>query len=103
MAARSSSDTIVGVVMLVIGILLLLGPLSLGPLVFVAAVAAIVIGIVVLVQKGRNSMMLGIVLIAAGVLVLVFDRLAANIAGTLNLVVGILLLVAGILKLMGKW
>lgn len=101
--ARSQNDTVIGVVMLVLGILLLLGPLSLGPLVWLAAVAAIVIGIVVLVQKGRNSMALGIGLLVAGILVLAFDRLAANIAGTLNLVVGVLLVIGGILKLMGKW
>jgi hypothetical protein len=101
--ARSTNDTVIGVVMLVLGILLLLGPLSLGPLVWIAAVAAVIIGIVILVQKGRNSMAMGIALIVIGILVLAFDRLAANIAGTLNLVVGVLLVIGGILKLMGKW
>ena len=101
--ARSTNDTVIGVVMLVLGILLLLGPLSLGPLVWIAAVAAIVVGIVILVQKGRNSMPIGLVLIVLGVLVLAFDQLSRNIAGTLNLVVGVLLVVGGILKLMGKW
>lgn len=101
--AKSTTETVIGVVLLLVGLLLLLGPLSLGPLVFVAAVAAIVIGIVVLVSKGRNAMPLGIGLLVVGILVLGFDRLAANLAGALNLVVGVVLVVAGLLKLTGKW
>jgi hypothetical protein len=98
----ASNNQVLGVVLLVLGILILVGPLSLGPLVWLAAVAAIVLGIVVLVQKGRNSQALGIGLLVAGVLVLLLPRLAANLAGALNLVVGVLLVVVGLLKLLSK-
>lgn len=105
--APSSSQTIVGVVLLVLGILALLGTLN-GLVVTLAGIGLLVYGILALLGKAKASTLVGVLSIVGGIILLgprvpyVSEALDA-VLGIAVFVVGVLLVVAGILKLMGKW
>ena len=101
--ARSTMDTVLGIVLIVLGAAALLDWLDLGFIVTIAAVAAIVVGILVLMGKFSGSTVFGVVLIIVGVLLLA-PNLIGNVLGSLlETIAAVVLLVLGILKLMGKW
>lgn len=105
--ARSSSQTVVGVVLLVLGILALLGSFN-GLIVTLAGVGLLIYGILALLGKVKASTLVGVLSIVGGIILLgpripyISDVLDA-VLGIAVLIVGILLVVAGILKLLGKW
>jgi uncharacterized membrane protein len=105
MASKKSTDQVIGVVLIVLGILIALGKLGNGfaVLVWVGAVAAIVVGILVLLGKTKGSQLYGILLIVAGALVLGSPYFLSGLTFVLNLVVGILVVLAGVMKFEGRW
>jgi hypothetical protein len=103
MASAKTTDQVLGIVLIVLGLLIALGKLGLGFLVLVGAVAAIVVGILVLLGKSKGSQAFGIALIVAGALVLGSPYFLFGITFIVNIVVGILVAVAGLLKLESKW
>ena len=92
---RQDKDRLVGVLLIVAGALIALGFLSLGPLVVIAAVAAIVIGILVLARKMAGSQLFGICLVVAGALVVAMPYLQSGLTFIVNVVVGVILIVMG--------
>ncbi|MEK6984774.1 MAG: hypothetical protein AABX89_00100 [Candidatus Thermoplasmatota archaeon] len=98
--ARTDSDQVIGIVLLVLGVLIAVGILGFGGLlVLFGAVAAIVLGVLVLAGKSRGSTAYGVTLVALGVAVLAFRFLFSALATVANIAAGILLIVLGVLKL----
>ncbi len=103
MDAKSTDQTI-GVVLIVLGALVALGFLGFGgALVLVGAVAALVLGVLVLAGKSSGSSAYGITLVALGVAVLAFHFLFIALAIVANAVLGLLLIAVGYLKFQGRW
>jgi len=103
MASTKQTDQIIGVVLIVLGALIALGKLGLGWLVLVGAIAAIVVGILILLGKTKGSQVFGILLIVGGALVLGMPYLFSGLAFILNLVIGILVIIAGVMKFESRW
>lgn len=102
--ARSDTNQIIGIVLMVLGVLIAIGVLGFGGLIALAgAIAAIVLGILVLAGKSRGSTGYGVALIVVGALVLLAPRLFATVAVAINLVAGILVAYLGYRKFEGKW
>lgn len=104
--ARSTNDTVIGIVLLVLGLLLLLGWLDIPFLSTIIGVVLVVLGILALVGSGPmpKNPLLGVVLVVLGVLVLVpMLGIGGALASLIETIVAIVLIVAGILKLVGKW
>lgn len=98
------SNQILGFILMVLGILIALGVLGFGGLLALAgAIAAIVLGILVLMGKSRGSTAYGIGLIAVGALVLLAPVLLKTVAFAINLVAGIAVAYLGYRKFEGKW
>ena len=98
-----SQNQIIGVLLIVAGILLAFTGIV-GPLLFVGAIAAIVIGVLILVNVMKGSQLMGVLAIVIGVCILLARYIPGlgEVIGIMSLVAGILLIVLGILKLMGK-
>jgi membrane-bound ClpP family serine protease len=101
--AKAQRDPIIGAILIAIGILVALGGISLGWVVDLAGIAAIVLGIVLLVQRRRESPTVGILLVIIGIAVLGSDLLRGGLATVLNVAVGVVLVLAGLLKVQSKW
>ncbi len=100
---NSSLDTGIGIGLIVVGAASLLGWLNLGFLVTLAAIAAIVVGILVLMGKFRGSQLMGILLLVTGLVLLVPNVVGDSLGNIITTVAAALLVVLGILKLLGKW
>ena len=103
---RSTLDLVVGIVMIVLGVLMLIGELSLGALLPYAGIVLIVLGIIILIGKLPGGLLLGLVSLIAGILLVAnfFDipKEFAQVMGIINLVIGIVLIVLGVMRLLGK-
>jgi hypothetical protein len=100
---RSETDTLVGVVLLVLGGLALFGWLNFDWVVTVAAVAAIIVGILILTNTIKGTQVMGLVLLAVGILLIVPNFLKEIVGSVVSTVLAVLLVLLGILKLMHKW
>lgn len=104
--ARSQNDTILGIVLIVLGALILLGFLDIPFLTEIAAIIAIVVGVLMLMGKFRGATWIAVTLIILGILLLASNplgRVLSGIVGTiLDILIGVVLLILGILKLMGR-
>ncbi len=101
--ASSTTDTAIGVILIVVGAASLFGWLNIGFIVTLAAIAAIVVGVLVLMGKFSGSSLMGIVLLGAGILLLVPNVVGDALGNVLSTVAAVVLVVLGVLKLMGKW
>jgi hypothetical protein len=102
-ANLATADLVIGIVLVVLGGLALLGWLDLRWLVTVAAIAAIVVGILVLIGRTRGNTVLGVLLIVIGIVLLVPNFLRDELGSAIATIGAVLLLILGILKLLGKW
>lgn len=103
MAGQMSQNQIVGILLIIAGILLAFTGVA-GVLVFVGAIAAVVIGILMLLKVMQGSTLLAVLAILIGVLLLSAKYIpgVSELIHIIALVGGILLIVLGILKLVGK-
>ncbi len=101
--ANSTTDTAIGVTLIVLGAASLFGWLDLGWIVTVAAVVAVVVGIMVLMGQFSGSTLTGAILVAVGVLLLVPNFIGDFIGNVLSTIAAVVLLVIGVMKLMGRW
>jgi hypothetical protein len=102
-ADKRDMDLIIGIVLVLLGVLIATGPLSLGALVLVAAVLAVVVGILILAKQLQGAQNVGVALVVAGALVLVSGFLADIVTVIVNVVVGVVLVIAGVYKIQHKW
>ena len=104
MAIAKGMDLALGIIMLVLGILVVTGNLTLGPIVWVAAIILIIVGVLMIIKTLPGGMILGIVAIALGALLLIptFSKSLQPIFYNLHIIVGVLLIVFGVLKIVGK-
>jgi len=100
---NSTLDTAIGVTLIVIGAASLFGWLDLGWIVTVAAVIALVVGILILVGKFSGSTLFGIILVVAGVLLLFPNWLGGVVGNIITTIAAVILIVIGVMKLMGRW
>ncbi len=103
MSSISSKDQAIGIVLVVVGALALLGWLNLGWIVTVAAVVAVVVGIMILAGSFDGSQLMGIILLAVGILLLVPNFVGAALGNALSTIAAVVLLALGVLRLLGKW
>lgn len=106
MASSLSTNQVIGIVMIVLGLLILLGWFG-GILLTLVAVALIVLGILILIGKMAGSTLTGVVCLILGILLLAPGiPVISDILGALErvalIVIGVLLLVFGILKVANK-
>ena len=103
---RSTLDLVVGIAMIVLGVLMVLGELSINALLPYAGIVLIVLGIIILIGRLPGGILLGLVALIAGILLVTnfFDlpREVAQAMGIVNLILGIVLIVLGVLRLLGK-
>jgi hypothetical protein len=100
-----SSNQIVGIVLLVLGLLLLLGWIGIPFLGTIIGIVLVVVGVMALIGAGpmKKNVVLGVVLLVLGVLVLVpWLGIGAGLGHLLETIVAIALVVVGILKIMDK-
>lgn len=96
------NDKIIGIVLLVLGILFTIGTIDVPFLGELVALAALVIGILMLMGKMDGATWLAITLVVVGAVMLATPWLAfleGLIAGLLNLAIGIVLIVLGVMRL----
>jgi hypothetical protein len=102
--ARSTLDTVLGIALIVIGILLCLGKLGLGGLLPFAGIVLIVLGILVLINTLPGGKLLGIVCLVVGIILamgfLSLPKEIQDYMWIVNLVAGIILIIMGAKKLM---
>lgn len=94
------TDTIVGIVLILLGILVLVGELSVGVLLNVLGLALVVLGILILGDVLTGGNVLGIAVLVLGLLIYL-ERVGVpgQIAEYVNLIVGVVLLVLGLREL----
>ena len=101
--SSADTDKILGVVLIVLGVLVAVGPLSVSWLVTVGALVAIVVGVLILAKQIRGQANVAVLLIVLGVLALGVPFLKDVISTIVNIVVGVVLVVLGVTKLQRKW
>ncbi len=106
-SAKQPKDSMVlGVVLIVLGVLVLTGPLKVPFVGLITGVLLILAGVLIVLGKLEGHIVLAIVLLLLGVLLVVPNAVGKELTGVLdtvvNLVVGVGLLVYGILKVSGK-
>jgi hypothetical protein len=105
MTKTTTTNQVIGAILIVLGALLLLGWLDIPFLGTIVGIALIVLGLLAVVGAGpmpKNGL-LGIILVALGVVVLIPTLgVGGAVAGLLETVVAIVLIVVGILKVMGR-
>lgn len=100
-----STNQIVGILLIVLGVILLLGWLNIPFLGTIVGIVLIVLGVMALMGAGPMSknLVLGIVLLILGVLCLIpWLGIGSGIGALLETIVAIVLIVVGILKVAGK-
>jgi hypothetical protein len=103
--AKTSTNQVMGAILIALGALLLLGWLDIPFLGTVVGIALIVLGLLAVAGAGPmpKNAVLGIVLVALGVVVLIpWLGVGGAVAGLLETVVAIVLIVVGVLKVMGR-
>ncbi len=93
-------DTIIGIALLVLGILVLVGEFTVGFLLPVLGIVLIVLGALMLLNVVAGGMLMGILSIVLGVLLYV-GRLGVPgiVEQSINLIVGVLLVIMGIARI----
>ena len=99
--ATNKFDVILAIVLIVLGILVLVGELSIPLLPTIIGILLIVVGVLMLLKK--QNAILSVVLIVLGILTLTINQFAEAVSTASNVVIGVVLLALGILKLMNKW
>lgn len=99
----ANNNTILGIVLIALGALILLGFLDIPFLTEILAVAAIVVGILILMGKMAGSSTLAVIVIILGALLLFSNPIGSAISqvvGTiLDIIIGVALIILGILRL----
>lgn len=100
MGAGVNLDTILGLAMIVMGVLVFLGEFTVGWLLPVIGIVLVVLGILMLLGALAGGTLMGIAVLVVGLL-LYGDVIGVpgNITQILNTIVGIVLIVLGILQL----
>lgn len=99
MTSRVELDTILGVAMIVMGVLVLLGEMTFTWIVPVIGIVLAVLGILMLLGVLAGGMLLGVAVLVLGLLLNAgFLDVPDTILQTINLVAGVLLLVFGVLQ-----
>lgn len=93
-------DTIIGLILLVLGVLVLLGELGVGFLLPILGVVLVVLGALMLLNIVSGGTLFGIVTIVVGLL-LYLDQIGVPgpVSQAINLIVGVVLVVLGILQI----
>ncbi|HLE48101.1 MAG TPA: hypothetical protein VI818_07375 [Candidatus Thermoplasmatota archaeon] len=106
MVTSNKMDLILGIVMLVLGILIITGNFSFGPIVMVVGIALIVLGVLMLIKRIPGGTLIGVVAIVLGALLVIPDQTFGDplkpFVSVAHIVIGVLLIVFGVLKIMGK-
>jgi hypothetical protein len=101
--ARDTGSTVIGVLLIVLGLLLVLGKLGIGGLLPFAGIVLIILGILILIGTFPGGTLVGIACLVIGVLLAAgFLPLPKEIAQSLwivNIVLGIILIVFGVQRL----
>jgi hypothetical protein len=100
-----STNQIVGILLIVLGVVLLAGWLNIPYLGIIVGIVLVVLGVMALIgaRPMAKNMVLGVVLLILGILCLIPALGMGNAIGALlETLVAIVLIVVGILKLIGK-
>jgi len=105
--SRDTLSMAVGVGLIVLGLLLILGELTLKPILNFAGIILIVLGILVLLRTLPGGVLVGIVALVVGILLLKdllriptdFGRGSSQAFTILNIIAGAILLALGIMRL----
>lgn len=105
--SRDTLSTAVGVGLIVLGVLLILGELTLKPILSFAGIALIVLGILVLLKTLPGGPLVGIVALVVGILMLKdiiplpedFARTSNQAFTIINVVAGAILVAIGVMRL----
>lgn len=101
--ARDTTNTIIGVVLIVIGLLMVLNKLGIGDFLSYAGIILLVVGILILIGTLAGGTLLGIVVLVIGILLVAgFLDLPREIRDHLwivNIVLGIVLIFFGVQRL----
>lgn len=101
----ANTNLVLGIVLVVLGILVLTGNFPfLSAIIYLAGIALIVVGILMLLKKMAGGTVLGVAAIVAGALLVIPAQFLGGgvIANVLHITIGVVLLVFGILKLSQK-
>lgn len=101
-----STNQIIGILLIVLGVVLLANWLSIPYLSTIIAILLIVVGVMALIGTRQipKNLILGVILIVLAVILLVSPwGVAGRVSAIVETIIAILLIVGGILKLLGKW
>lgn len=97
------ADLVVALLLIVLGVLVLVGELSVGPLVPILGIILIVLGVLMLLGTVGGGTVWAVVFLVLGILLqLDWLDLSRQLTRVLNLAVGIALLVFGAMRLAGR-
>lgn len=93
-------DTIIGIGMIVLGLLVFLGELGVGFLLPILGIVLVVLGVLMLLNVVAGGTLVAVLTLVAGLLLyLGFLDLPSIVIRSLNIVIGVVLIVLGILQL----
>lgn len=92
-------DTIIGIVMIILGALVLVGELGVGFLLPILGVALIVLGVLMLLGVVGGGTLMGVLTLVLGLLLyLDYVPVPSVVTRSINLIVGVVLIVLGIIQ-----